>query len=83
MLGTIVPQYYKPGQVVYVDDPAMLPAGCHYERYRPPRGAITPAVVSYRVVCDGGLIIGGRKIPDWLLGGAAIVAGLLVARFWR
>jgi len=27
-----------------------------------------------------GLVIAGRKIPDWLLGAAAIAAGLLVAR---
>ena len=79
-LGTIVPDYYDPGEVVYIDDPAMLRPGCHYERVRPDPDQLAPAVLSYRVVCDGGLVIRGTKIPTWLIGATLIGAGLLLFR---
>ncbi len=76
---------YRPGQVVRGEPrPELLPKGCHfatdYGCGSGDPGVTSTCDVTTRVVCDGGLIIHGRKIPTWTLVAAAAVAALVVFR---
>jgi len=77
------PLPYKPGEIVTGEpNPARLPSGCYFvtDAGCGSGGGMGPCVVTTRVVCDGGLIIHGRKVPTWALAAAAAVAALVIFR---